>query len=82
MPGYNERQLHLREFMPRFEVMCAKVTWISLHPSSGSAPGKAMIRTIQDKVDGLRSAVRQVIDRVRGPARGPDRGGVEQVGCG
>ena len=35
--------------------------------------GKEMIRAIQDKIDGLRQAVQQVIDRVRGP-RVPDRG--------
>ena len=34
--------------------------------------GKEMIRSIQDKIDGLRQAVQQVIDRVRDP--GPDRG--------
>ena len=34
--------------------------------------GKEMIRSIQDKIDGLRQAVQQVIDRVRD--RGPDRG--------
>ena len=34
--------------------------------------GHAMIRAIQDRIEGLREAVRRVIDRVRGPDRGGD----------
>ena len=37
--------------------------------------GKEMIRAIQDKIDGLRQAVQQVIDQVRGLDSGPDRWG-------
>ena len=35
--------------------------------------GKEMIRSMQEKIDGLRQTVRRVIDKVRGPDLGPDR---------